>query len=264
MKKSFLLFFTVLTASFSAAAQTPPDASPLPMRKNGELSPPPFRRPPPPPYGTAARLQTMEGKVLGLFVNSHPAAQSVLSRIYDAVKQKHPNTKVRIFTAAENTDIADGPRRDEYAVWLQSVDAVISGIADDSPDRSEHFLNSVRAERGGRPAVLLGDSQYLKKNLPNPFADKIRTVGINTAELTQEELDRVVNDVERALTAPLSDEEKAAFERLPTLNLPDASPNFREKFEKEWSLVTPNAEIIASSENGKRPSNRKRDMPPPP
>ena len=46
----------------------------------------------------------------------------------------------------------------------------------------------------------------------------------------------MTDEIEKALTQPLSDEEKESFKSLPEIDLPDAMPDFRERFEQEWSL----------------------------
>ena len=131
----------------------------------------------------------------------------------------------------ENTDITDSPQKNEFFVWLQSVNAVVTGIADNNPIRSEQTSIPTHIERNGRPTVLLAESSYLKKinqDEKHPLHQRIET--------DAPAINRLTDEIEKALTQPLSDKEKESFKSLPEINLPDAMPDFRERFEKEWSL----------------------------
>lgn len=262
MNKILFIFFSVFLFPVVTWAQTPFESRPqnsnvfpelhpagadqAPPAFNGEtpLKPvKPFakkpKRPLPPPYKPAERLSSLDRKAVGFLANSHPAAQELLLKISDNLKKRHPNLDVRFMTYEENTDITDSPQKNEFFVWLQSVNAVVTGIADNNPIRSEQTSIPTHIERNGRPTVLLAESSYLKKinqDEKHPLHQRIRAVGTDLSETDAPAINRLTDEIEKALTQPLSDKEKESFKSLPEINLPDAMPDFRERFEKEWSL----------------------------
>lgn len=262
MSKVLLIFISFFLFPAVTSAQTPfeskaqasngfpeirPTGTDLPLPAfNGEtpLKPvKPFakkpKRPMPPPYKPAERFSSLDGKAVGFLVNSHPAAQDLLLKISDNLKKRHPNLDVRFMTYEENTDIIDSPQKNEFFVWLQSVNAVVTGIADNAPIRSEQTPIPTHIERNGRPTVLVAESPYLKKinqDEKHPLHQRIRAVGTELSETDAPAINRLTDEIEKALTQPLSDKEKESFKSLPEIDLPDAMPDFRERFEQEWSL----------------------------
>ncbi len=72
---------------------------------------------------TAPRLDSLEGKKIGLYRNDKRAAGPVLTAIEKKLKAKYPSCQISWYTT-QKTNVP------EFDDWLQSVDAVIAAVGD--------------------------------------------------------------------------------------------------------------------------------------
>ena len=72
---------------------------------------------------TAPRLDSLEGKKIGLYRNDKRAAQPILTILEKKLKEKFPASQISWYTA-HKTDIP------EFDDWLRSVDAVVAAVGD--------------------------------------------------------------------------------------------------------------------------------------
>jgi hypothetical protein len=90
-----------------------------------EADPVPFR-------GISPRLDTLDGKTIGLLRNSKRAALPALQMVETRLKERYPAAQFSWFanlkpneTAVEQPDI-----KDEFEDWVLGVDAVINAFGD--------------------------------------------------------------------------------------------------------------------------------------
>jgi hypothetical protein len=79
---------------------------------------------PVPPKGlTAPRLDSLEGKRIGLYCNTKRAAQPILTILEQKLKARFPTSQICWFNLHQ-TNIP------EFDDWLKSVDAVVAAVGD--------------------------------------------------------------------------------------------------------------------------------------
>jgi hypothetical protein len=89
-----------------------------------EADPIPFK-------GISPRVDTLEGKTIGLFRNSKRAAQPTMTVIEKRLKEKFPKVRITEFANIRpNEVIVDQDVKDEFEEWLGGVDAVIAAYGD--------------------------------------------------------------------------------------------------------------------------------------
>jgi hypothetical protein len=79
---------------------------------------------PVPPKGlTAPRLDSLEGKKIGLYRNDKRAAQPILTILEKKLKERFPTIQISWYHL-HKTDIP------EFTDWLKSVDAAVAAVGD--------------------------------------------------------------------------------------------------------------------------------------
>jgi hypothetical protein len=104
--------------------------------------------------GTAAtplapRLETLDGKVLGLLSNSKPNAENALNAVALKIKEQYPTMEIRLY---------HGAIRFEPALLKQAIaesDALISATADCGACTSWLIHDGAQAEKNGVPQVTI-------------------------------------------------------------------------------------------------------------
>src|SRR5512136_991218 len=81
---------------------------------------------PVPPRGLSPRLGAMDGKKIGLFVNTKRAAKPMAAAIAKRLKEKFPTSETSLFASPLSTSILkDSKDGDQFTAWVKSVNAVI-------------------------------------------------------------------------------------------------------------------------------------------
>ncbi len=79
---------------------------------------------PVPPKGLkASRLDSLEGKTIGLYRNDKRAAQPILTILEKKLKERFPTIEISWYTTRK-TNVP------EFDDWLKSVDAVVAAVGD--------------------------------------------------------------------------------------------------------------------------------------
>jgi hypothetical protein len=79
---------------------------------------------PVPPKGlTAPRLDSLEGKKIGLYRNDKRAAQPILTILEKKLKERFPTSQISWYTT-HKTNVP------EFDDWLKTVDAVVAAVGD--------------------------------------------------------------------------------------------------------------------------------------
>jgi hypothetical protein len=80
---------------------------------------------PVPVKGISPRLDGLEGKKLGFFLNSKIAAEPMADIMEEKIKEKYPSMTFSRFVRIPNISMEETSEKEEYAEWLKGMDAVI-------------------------------------------------------------------------------------------------------------------------------------------
>jgi hypothetical protein len=83
------------------------------------------------PKGITPRLESLEGKKIGLLRNSKRAAAPLMEVIERRLKERYPTAEFKAFANLRpNERMIDQDSKDEFDKWLTGVDAVIATFGD--------------------------------------------------------------------------------------------------------------------------------------
>lgn len=179
--------------------------------------------------GLSTRLERMNGKTIGLFADFMAISTYMLRTIEEELKKRYPDIQFKFIEYKKETaEIFKDTQFDPvFKDWIKECDAVISAYG--VVPSSSLFLgyNAAYMESLGKPTVMLlnkrtqsaGNRGIKARNYPN-----LRTIvydfkgsaDIVRGHVTQEicrasmagDIVQMTDDIVRALTSPLSDEEK--------------------------------------------------------
>jgi hypothetical protein len=80
---------------------------------------------PVPVKGISPRLDGLDGKTVGFFMNSKIAAEPMSDIMEEKLKEKYPSMNSSRFVRLPNISMEETPEKEEYAEWLKGLDAVI-------------------------------------------------------------------------------------------------------------------------------------------
>ena len=83
------------------------------------------------PRGIAPRLDSLEGKKIGLLRNSKRAAAPLMEVIEKRLKEKYPGIDITEFANLRpNERLLEQDSRDAFEKWIEGVEAVIATFGD--------------------------------------------------------------------------------------------------------------------------------------
>jgi hypothetical protein len=107
-------------------------------------------------YGLSPRLETLNGKTLGMFGDFMNTATFMLQVVEEEIRKEYPAARFSYFRYnTETTDIAkDAAVAEEFAAWLQEIDCAL--VFYGSVPSSSLFLgyNAAYIEKQGKPTVM--------------------------------------------------------------------------------------------------------------
>ena len=125
----------LVTLVLSASVATGP--SPIPFASAAaeiqyEVLSPWAQVDPVPPRGLSPRLGALDGKKIGLFINTKRAAKPMAAAIAKRLKEKFPASETSLFASPLSTVILRESKKEEaqFTAWLKSVNAVILLVGD--------------------------------------------------------------------------------------------------------------------------------------
>jgi len=95
------------------------------MSKDYEVMSPWADIDPVPVRGITPRLDSLEGKTLGFFLNSKTAAEPMSEVIEEKIKEKYPSMNFSRFVRLPNISMAETTEKEKYIEWLKGLDAVV-------------------------------------------------------------------------------------------------------------------------------------------
>lgn len=179
------------------------------------------------PRGLSPRLDTLNGKTIGLYAHFKGHAIRILDEVARVLSQRDPNFRFTHFQyTKEITEIINDPEWSAKAAqWAQGVDAVICAYGDAGSCSMYLAKNAAFFERRGKPTVdLLCRSFHnsSKRGVASQAVPGLRMVEMSFGDLSGEqviddalidrvvapEVRRVIDEIIGALTGPLTEEEK--------------------------------------------------------
>lgn len=98
---------------------------------NYEVLSPWAKADPIPLRGLSPRLDTLEGKKIGLLCNNKRAAPLILDVTENLLKQRFPSAAISYFkTQSFSVSSLEKERETEFIDWIKGVDAVIAAVGD--------------------------------------------------------------------------------------------------------------------------------------
>ncbi len=177
--------------------------------------------------GLSPRLDTIDGKTIGMFSHFKLHAPLMLKVLAEILQEKYPSAKfVHLQYPKDSTEIVNDPEFEPiFKKWLSGVDGVISAFGDAGSCAMFQAYNTAYVEKLGIPCVMLTMPGLLtassrgaaSRNVPNMRFAFCEILGqYDFPDYTKEIIDRnlrpgvtlAADNVATALTAPLSPEEE--------------------------------------------------------
>jgi len=84
-----------------------------------------------PPKGISPRLNSFDGKKIGLFANSKRSAVPQARMVEKRLKEKFSTIQTDLYHAPDPNYIAkDSPEWGKFSAWIKSVDAIVLTVGD--------------------------------------------------------------------------------------------------------------------------------------
>ena len=129
---SVMILFTVMAvSSCSKNAEVTETASVKVSADEYEVLSPWADVDPVPVRGISPRIDSLEGKKIGLFANFKRAAIPIVTEIEKRLKEKYPNIETSLFhSTLPNVTETETINKEKFTAWAKSVDAVIGVVGD--------------------------------------------------------------------------------------------------------------------------------------
>jgi hypothetical protein len=83
-----------------------------------------------PLQGITKRLSKLEGKTIGLFLNSKRAAHPITNVLEEKLKERYPTLSFSRFLLMPNAGVDETIEKDRFDEWIKEVDGVILSYGD--------------------------------------------------------------------------------------------------------------------------------------
>lgn len=84
-----------------------------------------------PVRGISPRVNTLEGKKIGLFANFKRAARPIQAEIEKRLKEKYPDCEISLFDSRlPNVTETETVNKEKFTAWAKEMDAVIAAVGD--------------------------------------------------------------------------------------------------------------------------------------
>ena len=84
-----------------------------------------------PPRSISPRLDTLDGKKIGLFANSKRSSVPQARMVEKRLKEKFPAIQTDLYHAPDPNYIAqDNPQWGKFSAWIKTVDAIVLTVGD--------------------------------------------------------------------------------------------------------------------------------------
>ena len=81
---------------------------------------------PVPLKGLSPRLDTLEGKKIGIFQNFKQASKQMAATIGEKLKERYPGIGTSLFDSTDqNVNVIETDKKDEFIKWAEGIDGAI-------------------------------------------------------------------------------------------------------------------------------------------
>jgi len=223
------------------------------------------------------RLDTLEGKTIGLYAHFKGHSPIMLQVIADLLLERFPTAKFKsIQLKVDTAEAVNIPEFDaELKEWLKDVDGVITAYGDMGSCCMFHAYNTAYVERLGKPTVMLCHEDLIsvgKKGASVRQCPNLRFVTTTLPDMSWFPAidDGVINGMMRpafaavldqiieGLTEPLTEEEKTSVIRSNSEAMPfevESLDGISELFYKRgwttgWPIIAPTEEAVENMLRG--------------
>ena len=181
------------------------------------------------PKGLSPRLDTLEGKTLGLYAHFKDLTPRIMRALGDVIAQRYPGTKLKYIQYTKDaTELQNDPEGDAMIKdWLSDVDGVIAGLGDAGSCAMYLMYNVAYLEKLGVPCVGLTQPQFYAsahrgasaRAVPGLRMVQVTAQGASQAQGTgtevqadpdaalHQEFEEKLDEIMDGLLRPLTDEE---------------------------------------------------------
>ncbi len=86
---------------------------------------------PVPLHGLSPRLDTLDGKKIGLLINNKRAAPVILETAEKIIREQYPTAQTSWFRAKSfSVSSLEPDRKQEFDDWIKGLDAVLAAVGD--------------------------------------------------------------------------------------------------------------------------------------
>lgn len=162
------------------------------------------------------RVDTVEGKRIGLLSNGKPAAGPILSVVEERLSERHPDAEFEQYSVPEFNMLKDTETLEEIQAWASEtdLDVAISAMGDCGSCTKFLAWGTEYVEKAGVPAVGLIDegfemdwkSNAIEKGRPLrynkiPVRCEVTDIERIRSDLTDDAMDEIVDELIRPLEA---------------------------------------------------------------
>jgi hypothetical protein len=81
--------------------------------------------------GISPRVDSLNGKKIGLFANFKRASRPIVAEVEKRLKTMYPDCETRLFDSrGSNVIETETNNRDKFTAWAKGVDAVVAAVGD--------------------------------------------------------------------------------------------------------------------------------------
>ena len=174
------------------------------------------------PVGISPRLDTLEGKTIGLYSHFKDTVPELMQTVGQALQEKFPSIKLKHFQYVRDaTELVNDPENDAAVQeWLSDVDGVIAGLGDAGSCSMYLGYNIAHIEKCGKPSVLLTEPLYMEsagrgasaRSVPGLRRVIVRVPPFGDPDLHKRFrpcVEAVIDQIIQGLTAPATENESA-------------------------------------------------------
>lgn len=83
------------------------------------------------PRGISPRLNSLEGRKIGLFANFKRASLPIVNEVATHLKKRYPDCETRIYESrGANVIESETNNREQFIAWVKGVDTVVLAVGD--------------------------------------------------------------------------------------------------------------------------------------
>ena len=130
LKLSALMAFTIMAASSCTGDSSVQSVKEVTETRYEVLSPW-ADVDPIPVRGISSRLDSLEGKKIGLFANFKRAAVPIVAEVEKRLKERFPNIETNLFhSTLPNVTETETVNKEKFTAWAKEMDAVVGAVGD--------------------------------------------------------------------------------------------------------------------------------------